>query len=37
MELPSLDHTWHVTNSWFVRHEGIPVKMRERTDLTVSA
>ncbi|KNG84908.1 benzoate 4-monooxygenase cytochrome P450 [Aspergillus nomiae NRRL 13137] len=37
MELASLDHMWHVTNSWFVRHEDIPVKMRERTDLAVSA
>ncbi|KAJ6005035.1 cytochrome P450 [Penicillium herquei] len=29
MELPSLDHEWNVTNSWFVRGENIPVTIKE--------
>ncbi|KAE8381755.1 cytochrome P450 [Aspergillus bertholletiae] len=36
MELPSLDHTCHITNSWFVRYQDIPVKMKERMDLAVT-
>ncbi|KAE8155091.1 cytochrome P450 [Aspergillus avenaceus] len=32
MELPDLDHKWHVINSWFVRQKGIPVRIKERVD-----
>ncbi|KAJ5657790.1 cytochrome P450 [Penicillium longicatenatum] len=36
MELPSQDHQWKVINSWFVRQENIPVRLKERTDEHVS-
>ncbi|KAJ5703005.1 hypothetical protein N7488_010553 [Penicillium malachiteum] len=32
MELPSLDHQWQVTNSWFLRQTDIPVRLMERQD-----
>ncbi|OQE45044.1 hypothetical protein PENCOP_c002G01393 [Penicillium coprophilum] len=31
MNLPSHDHEWHLENSWFVRHQNIPVRLVERT------
>ncbi|CEO60221.1 hypothetical protein PMG11_04859 [Penicillium brasilianum] len=35
MELPSQDHQWKVTNSWFVRQKDLPVRLSERRDETV--
>ncbi|KAJ5112538.1 benzoate 4-monooxygenase cytochrome P450, partial [Penicillium argentinense] len=30
MELPSLKHEWQLTNSWFIRHKDIPIRLTER-------
>ncbi|KAJ5203779.1 cytochrome P450 [Penicillium cinerascens] len=35
MELPSQEHEWKLTNSWFIRQKNIPVRLVEREDMAV--
>ncbi|KAJ5670587.1 cytochrome P450 [Penicillium maclennaniae] len=35
MELPSQEHEWEITNSWFLYQKNIPVRFFERTDTAV--